>query len=288
MKKLFCLFLCVCCALSSNLVFAVNQDEYEGISYNLFNLEQVTPLQNISVTINESHISLCVTRDDITYNVIATKNSDENDSYIYDGSCYIGEVEYFCRIVNSNENLSGIIRELNPDKAISEVNQFGFLILRHDKHQINNYLEQAKSDPGVSEIINGNQQVNISNSIQSRSATGKFHIFAQSAGSLTFGEIWANRSEVDTRGNRYYTVTHYNIKIGLPGDSCSLSQVSSTDRATLYRTPTFPSLGLQEVNKQYKIDASHSGQLDVTVTGLYDVNGIPLPVPMIFAKNLVF
>lgn len=123
--------------------------------------------------------------------------------------------------------------------------------------------------------------------IQTRAATGQHHVYTESFLGKSFAEIWADRTYPDSSGNRYYTVTHYNTKIGLPGDGCSLAKVNTNDYQTLYRSPTNPPLGLQEVNKTYKVDSSHSAQLDVSVTGFYDVYGTKLIYPLIFANNLI-
>lgn len=154
LKSFLCLLLCIS-ILSCNLSFAQMDSGFQGVTYNLYTMEQEDPLQNVSIELTESQVTLSISKGDVSYDVIATKTDDN----IYDGSCYVNDVEYFCRIINTEGNFSGLFRELDPNKQLTEVDQFGFIIQRKGVQQITDDLNTVKNDGTVSEVIDHNEQM---------------------------------------------------------------------------------------------------------------------------------
>lgn len=142
----------------------------------------------------------------------------------------------------------------------------------------------------LKKIIQGEAQ-NIrdsKNNIMSfRIAPGSKHVKVSAPLDLAFAEAWANVGEPNSSG-RWITITHYNITTSIPGDGVYLAEYNNSGyRKTLYSSPALPAQGLVEVNRSYLVASNLYAQLDVTVTGLYDINHIPFPIPMIYANSIL-
>lgn len=264
----------------TNLVFASDNSNYEGFSYNLYTLEEESKLENISIVQDEEELLLNVTKDGFDYNITATKTNQKNT---YETYLNINGKDYFFKILEKDNNFSGLLREIDYNKNLKDCEQFGFLISK-DSVVLNTYSDSIRQDKQLSTVIHKNINSLENNYSVASIPTGSKHAYAESWLKRSFGEIWANTSTPTTSG-RYVTVTHYNIKIGVIGDRVDLRKYNTSTSSTLYASPSSPPLGLQEVNKQYLIESNYSAAIEVSVTGLYDVNGLPLPVPMIFADS---
>ena len=288
MKKFMAMLLSMCMVLSISFsCFAneINTTSHVGYAYNLYTLEEMSNLDNISIDKTDDVLLLSFIYNQEIYDISFQKAANSNyESYFsHNGK------SFYSVIRESNDLYTGLIRDIT-EIANPETLQFG-VIISNSSSKLNTYSNNIKN-ASISgnlknrvqhnkEIISGQRQdLNISNrAVQ--------HVGVYGWNSTSFAEMWANLSM--TGSYKSATITQYNIVTGAVGDGCYLRQYNNSGyNAYLWSSPVSPPRGVQYVNSTYHIPWNYMGALDVTVSSWYDIYGVPVPLPIIYADGYNF
>lgn len=295
-KRIGAMFLClimfILCSMES---FAQETDIFResvlsedgttsGYAYNLYTLEYMGELKNVHFSYDMSKITLNFKYDSQNYDI----EYQLKDTGIFEDTFVLNSSSYYS-ISNANAtSIIGLVRDVS-NVVSPDTNQFGFVVSKSDNELLEIQKEMEINRTGKAKsIIDNNKRViskeELPLAIQPRSGV-YVSVFAPFNDS--FGEMWANLSMVASSKN--VTITQYNILTSTPGDGCYLRQYNSSGyNVALWSTPVFPPRGLQTVNRSYSIPWEYSGSLDVTVTGYYDLYGVLLAYPQIYADDYIF
>lgn len=256
-----------------------------GYSYNLYTLEVEGTLRDVSTVHDQNSIILGFTYDNSTYNITYTQNANLQfeSNFMHNGKNFYSLIS-----TNGNEYV-GMVRDISETANPSTL-QFGFIISDSEQQAklYSDCLEDAAQTETLKEKVEHNKEILSDDRPTVNMATRTVKkVGCYSYGNYTFGEVWADLTM--TGSYKSAKITQYNIVIGVRGDGCYLRQYNNNGyNQYLWSTPVNPPRGLQYVNSTYHIPWEYSGALDVTITGLYDIYKVPLPVPVIFADGYDF
>ena len=289
-KKIVIMAMTLTLFLSETInVFAYNTTNvnYSGYAYNLYTITEKATLKNIHVKAADT-VTITFTYNDTLYN--RTYNKNENGQF--ESMFNLKGKKYYSMLQVNNNEYSGIVRDVTQ-VANTDTEQFGFIITNNNS-KLNSYKKaltesvqtgELKSLKINNSIVLSQKALSTVSAITTRSMYNvKAAVYAPL--NTSFGEVWGYVS--GTPNYKTCRVVQYNILIGVWGDGASLRECGTGYSKTLWSTPVRVPRGLQSVEKTYNVSYNYTGCLDVTVTGLYDIYKVPLPIPVIYADGVNF
>lgn len=275
-------------ATSVQYTFAAesNSQNLKGYAYNLYTFDGQG---NFDCTVyNETdEIRLVFSYDLQQYDITYTQNQEG----VYESFFSVGNTPYYSVLNFNNDSFTGIVRDVS-EIVSTQTNQFGFIIAPQQMlSEYTDALNIAKQSEQFSDAIQKNRNIAAGTGLTyvNPNARNALYVYVEAWGKLQFGEVWGDVTYASSGLYKTCTVTQYNVVQGIFGDGAQLRQFSSSGASrTLWSTPVPVPKGLQSVNQAYHIPYNYTGTLEVSVTGFYDIYGVPVPLGWIYADGVYF
>lgn len=267
-------------------VLAENDDSLQkqlaGYTYDLYFLETEKDINDIIVSEKNEILTLEFLKDNEKYHIDYKKG----EQFQYEAYFKMGSESYYSFINSNGSEYVGLIRQID-DVVGFETKQFGF-VLSNDEEEVNKYekLFKTATHSELANVVEHNASIK-RKAVPLAVASGIHKVEAYAPFDDPFAQVWGDIS--GTANYKTCKITKYNILIGVIGDGCHLREFNNSGYSrTLWSTPVSPPRGVQTVNKTYNISYSYSASLEVSVSGFYDIYGVPVPLPLIWADSYVF